>query len=212
MIRLKIDASALLKWSRYLEQIPKQTRPAVARALNDYGAGVVRSAAERIAAQDDLDPNEILSMITVEEATSENLLWRMDASQVVAAKQDWSRPWAERDTKTFQQQTLVKIVTSGDEHTCDVCEEAAMRSPYTKAEIEALAQKWKGWTGKEGSAGERTNLIHPNCRCMTQPWKTPRRVSVKFGGKGAPTELLNARQLGKRVADEMKVTIRAIKP
>ena len=210
-VRLSVDAVALLKWARYLDQIPKRTRPAVAHALNDYGAGVVRSTAEQIAERADLDPNEVMSLIEVKEATAEDLTWRMDATQVAPPSQDWERPWAARDSKQFQKQTLVKIVTTGDDRTCDVCNDAAAKSPYTMDEIDRLASKWKDWEGGAGATGFKTNLIHPNCRCVLQPWAQTRRLSVSFQGKGAPPELLNARQLGKRVADELKVSIRAIR-
>jgi hypothetical protein len=208
---IKIDSSALLRWARYLDEVPRSSKAAVARAMNDYGRGVAESKAQVIAGQTGLDVHEVRALIEVEEATPERLIWKMDASAIVPPPQDWERPWDARSNKNFEQQTLVKIVTSGDDHTCEVCQEAADKSPYTMDEINALAGKWQHWQPAAGIVGERTNLIHPNCRCILQPWRQTRRLSVSFGGKGAPAELLNARQLGRRVADELKVTIRALK-
>jgi hypothetical protein len=208
--QLRVKAQDILKWARYLDQVPRQTRPAVARAINEYGDSVVESTAQAIAGRTGLDAHEIRSLIEIKRATPDNLTWEMDASAVATPPSDWERPWAKRSDQNFQQQTLVKIVTSGDDHTCEICEEAAAKSPYTLEEINQLSKKWQHWQPAAGFAGERTNLIHPNCRCVIQPWRQTRRVGVQFGGKGAPTELLNARQLGKKVAGEIKVAIRAM--
>lgn len=210
-VALKIQAVNILQWSRYLNEVPKRTRPAIAKAMNEYGDGVANSAAEAIATATGLDVHEVRALIDVEEATAENLTWRMDATQAAPPPQDWTRPWDSRSGKPFE--PLVKIVTMGDHVTCEVCEEAAANSPYTMDEINNLAAKWQHWEPPAGVVGERTNLIHPNCRCAIQPWKSERKVAVSFGtGKAAPVELLNARQLGRKVADELRVTIRAIKP
>ena len=207
--RIKINADDLLKWSRYLDEVPKRTRPAVARAMNDYGNSLLDSAAAAIAGKTGLTPSDVRNQIVVKRATSSDLTWKMDASKV-APQVEWERPWNKRPDKDFEKETLVKIITSGDEHTCEICEEAAAKSPYTMEEINALSAKWKHWQPDAGMGG-RTNLLHPNCRCSLQPWRQTRQVAVSFGGKGAPPELLNARQLGRKVADELKVIIRAVK-
>jgi hypothetical protein len=211
MTYVRVDASAFLKWARYLDEIPKRTRPAVARAMNDYGRGVVDGTAQVIADQTGLAMHSVRDMIEVEEATPNHLVWKMDASAVAVPPQDWERPWDKRSNKAFEGDTLVKIVTSGDDHTCEICAEAAAKSPYTMEEINQLSLKWQHWEPAAGLVGARTNLIHPNCRCVIQPWQQTRRLEMKFSGKGAPPELLNARQLGRKVADELKLTIRAIK-
>jgi hypothetical protein len=210
-MQFRVKADDLLRWARYLDEMPKRTRPAIARAINDYGAGVVDGTAQVIADQTGLAMHDIRSLIEIREATPDHLVWEMDASAVATPPPDWERPWEKRSSKAFEQQTLVKIVTSGDDHTCEICEEAALKSPYTMDEINQLSAKWQHWEPAAGTVGARTNLIHPNCRCSIQPWQQTRRLSVQFGGKGAPPELLNARQLGRKVADEIKVTIRAIK-
>jgi hypothetical protein len=208
--RISIKADDILKWARYLEEAPKHTRPAIARAMNDYGHGVLESTAAAIADKTGLSIGEVRGQIVVKRATSNDLTWKMDASKIGPAE-DWERPWDKRPDKDIDKGRLVKIVTSGDETTCEVCQEAAAKSPYTMEEINSLSARWQHWAPEVGMVGERTNLLHPNCRCVLQPWQQTRRVSVKFGGKGAPPELLNARQLGRKVAEEMKVTIRAIK-
>jgi len=209
--RVKVKADDILRWARYLDAVPKKTRPAVARAINDYGSRAAESYSEMLSARTGLDAHEIRNLIEIKEATPDNLIWEMDASAVAMPPSNWERPWEARSDKTFQQQTLVKIVTSGDDVTCDICAEAALNSPYTMEEIGNLSKRWQHWEPAAGVTGTRTNLLHPNCRCVLQPWRETRRLSVSFGGKSAPPELLNARQFGRRVADELKVVIRAIK-
>jgi hypothetical protein len=208
-VKIKVNADDLLKWSRYLDEIPKRTRPALAKAMNDYGNGVANSAAQVIAGQTGLDVHDVRSQIQIKPATSSDLTWKMDASKVAKhGDDDWERPWDKRSDKDFQKETLVKIVTSGDEHTCEICEDAASKSPYTMEEINTLAMKWKHWDPPTGSSAARTNLLHPNCRCAIVPFRPQRKMAVQMGGKGAPAELMNARQLGRKVAEEMKVAIR----
>ena len=209
---IKIKSSDALAWAHYLGQVEDSTPKAVADAINDYGAGVADMAAEVIAGQTGLDPHEIRALIDIEEATPSKLVWRMDATAIAPPPQDWERPWNKRSDAPFSQQTLVKIESVGDHLTCEVCEEAEANSPYTMDEINEMAAKWQHWEPPAGVVGERTNLVHPNCRCTIMPWKAEqRKMSLTFGGKGAPPELLNARQLGAKVADQLKVTIRALK-
>jgi hypothetical protein len=207
MIDVKLDD--LLRWTRYLDELPPHLPAALARGLNFYGEQTVRGMAETLADQYGLETGAVMNLIVVRRASPGNLKFEADASAVARADPQWLRPWQERDIKTFEQDTLLKIVTVGDRHDCEICEEMAQKSPWTKREIDQMAAKWAGWHGASGPApGERTNLVHPNCRCVTQPWTSTRRLKMTFAGKGAPAELFSTRQLGRIMADELKVTIR----
>ena len=207
-----VDAGDLLRWASYLEDIPVVTNPAIARALNDYGHGVAERVAAKIAEKADLPASEVLHMLKIREATSRRLVWELDAGGFFPPSGDWSRPWAERREKGFEKQTLVNIITLHDRHVCEVCEEAAEKSPYLMAEIDEMAAKWKHFTPASGPApGFRTNLIHPNCRCVLTPFASRRRIPVKFGDKAAKEELFSVRGLAQQVAGEMKIAIKAIR-
>jgi hypothetical protein len=206
---IEVDASDLLKWARYLDSLTVRIPVALARGLNAYGELSVRSMASQLADQYGLEAGAIMNLIVVRRATPGRLKFEADASAVTRADAQWLRPWEERDKSTFEQDTLVRIVTVGDRFDCEICAEMAENSPYTLREVNAMAQKWGHWHGGGGAAsGARTNLIHPNCRCTTQPWTSTRRMKMTFGGKGAPPELLTARQLGERVADELRIELR----
>lgn len=209
MIGVAVEASGLLRWSRYLNEVQRATPAALARALNAYGEGVARGKAQALADKHDLSWSEVLGMIEVREATPGKLEWSMDSS---ALEGDTMRAMPKRSGKDFEAQTLVKVVNSGDGKVCPICEEAAEKSPWAIYELDEFLARHGNFAAEhpdwEQGPGERTNLLHPNCRCTTQPWASKRRVSVTFGAKGAPPELFTARQLGERVADELKVAIR----
>jgi hypothetical protein len=190
-MEIKIDADELNGWARfYKEEAPSKAHIALSMALNSIGTTVVASVVSYIADQSGLDPDEIEDMVTVTEATPDNLVWEMDASRVAPPTLDWSRPWDTRDNQTnsaFDTNTLVNIITMEDELVCQKCQDAADNSPYTIEEAQALLP------------------IHPNCRCPLQNYVSYQRLPVVFSDNGAaPLELLTPRGLAKTVATELR--------
>ena len=118
--------------------------------------------------------------VIIVRATPNSLEYDMDFSQVIAGDQSWQRPWAERDQSNFDQDTLVKIITQDDGYDCQLCKDAAADSPYTMAQILDLQSKWADYVPPTPNIhpGVITNLIHPRCRCLTQPWSSTRRLPV----------------------------------
>ena len=208
--RYRVSAEDMVEWARYLEEIPKVTNAAIARGLNAYGEGVVERTAAKIADKADLQVHEVMATIVVTRATPRRLEWSMDASGILPPSGDWSRPWAARDSKQFERQTLVNITTMHDRFSCEVCEEAAAGGPYTMADIDAMAARWKNFPGASGPApGFRTNLIHPNCRCVLTPFANKRRLRVTFGA--GEQEMYTAKGLADAVAGELRVAIKAVR-
>jgi hypothetical protein len=206
-VRVDVDVSDLLKWARYFERIPRESKAALSRALNTVGHNVAENMTSYLSDATGLDKHDIANMIAIKEASPDDLEWSLDATKVMG--QSGSRPWENRDTSTFEQQTLVKIVTLEDGHDCDICNEAAEASPYTLEQIKEMRAKWENFTPSDhGPApGERTNLVHPNCRCVLQPWKaTQRSFSASMGGM--PPELMNVKQLSEAVREELKLILR----
>jgi hypothetical protein len=204
MIVLEVDTAELLKFTRYMQNIPKRTGAAIARGLNTVGENMVREMIKFQAEQTGLDENELAALVEVKKATPDDLSFEMDAS-AISTKTDFSRPWVKRDDSdtSFSDSTLVKIVTSGDELVCDKCLSAADHSPWTLAEVRAMNPYGADF-------GSGTNLVHPNCRCMTQAWQATRTLPVRASGSEAPPELFTMKQLGKAIADEMQVVLKAI--
>ena len=161
---LKVDAEDLVKWNRYLDDIPRVTKTATATALNTFGDGVLREVVNTIAAKNDWEPDEVMSRIVVKEATPRDLEWSMDASLVVPGD-EFTRPWPDRDTSQFEQNTLIKIVTMDDGFDCDICRTVAAEGPYTMAQVLDMQQKWADYVPPTPNLapGVISNLIHPRC-------------------------------------------------
>ena len=209
---IKVDAHDLLNWARYLDEIPRVTNQAIANGLNKYGEIVARRTAEEHADKGDLQASEVYNMIVIRPATARRLEWSMDASALKPPEDELVRPLPGRDLNQYRDQELVRIVMTHDARgPCEVCEEAAAMGPYTQGQIDVIAQKWKDYNPPRPVDGYRTNLLHPNCRCIVTPYANKRRLRVQFGGKAAPAELYTAKQLGEIVAEEVKVTIKAVR-
>ena len=85
---------------------------------------------------------------------------------------------------------LVKIVTMEDELVCQACEDAADDSPYTLEEAQAKLP------------------IHPNCRCLLQPFESTRRLPVQFGkGEAAGVQKLTLKELGDTLAKQLEPVV-----
>jgi hypothetical protein len=199
MLGLEVDTSELLKWSRLMRNVPKRTKAAIARALNTVGDNIVHNAVEYNAEATGLDPSDLERLIVVKKATPDDLTWSMDQSAILT-KTNFARPWETPDDGTFDQSTLVKVITQNDDYVCEKCIDVADHSPYTLEEVRNLNPYGPDF-------GTGTNLVHPNCRCATAPWQATRELPVSVVGTDAPPELFTMRQLGQAVAAEMQVAI-----
>lgn len=223
-MQLKVDASDLLKWARYYENIPRVTKPALARALNTYGNGVVQEVVRVVSDQNGWDPDAVRQRIVTTEADPQHLEYSMDASLVTVgnAQTDWSRDWSNRDTSNFDQDTLVQIITSGDACVCPVCEQVAEDGPYTMQQLNDMQAQWACYVPPTPNIapGVITNLVHPRCRCVAQPWTSYRRLPVSgFAPEGSggnvastpPMRQMSMRQLAKALAPELLDELRQLK-
>lgn len=196
MLDVNIKSEELLNWARAFEEAPGRAKLSIARALNAAGTNVLHWAAEMIAKQSGRPVGEIVRGIKVTPATPDTLKWTMDASGVAPPSLDWEKPWQEA---TVESQELVRIVTQQDDEVCFICEDAAGDSPYTMSEIRALHHTVPG---KEG-------FLHPNCRCLIQPWSTVKTLPVSFGKAQAEMQRLTTQQIGAAVAQAIRASIRA---
>jgi hypothetical protein len=205
---IEVDTSDLLRWARYLNTVTKKTKPAIARALNTVGDNAVKTATEYIAEQMGFDPDDVADMIIVKRASPDDLSFEINMQKIGSGD---SRSWDGRDgsDSSFEKNTLVKIVTSGDEKVCQLCLDAAENSPYTLEEVNDMNPL------KSDDAGGllATEIVHKNCRCMVQNWQATRQLPVRLsgvGGDAAPPELFTMRQLGQAIAGELEVVIKAV--
>jgi hypothetical protein len=204
-LEFAFDADEILKWARFGDDIGIHTRPAIARALNAFGERVVDTTASII--EETTGADDVRSLITVYQADANDLVWEMDASRAVPSGTEWGRPWTGTDERLFSGQ-LYKVVNDHDD-ACPICEEIAEGGPYTAEEINNFAMHWAHYVPAATVVGDRSNLIHPNCRCYTKAWRTTRRVPVSMGPRGTGTRRVTAEQVGKMVAETLQAVIRA---
>lgn len=217
-VQIKVDASDLLKWARFYDDMPKANKRALARALNTFGEGVVRETIKTISDKNGWDPDVVKSRLIVKEADEHDLEFVMDASAVVAPSQDWNRPWDQREQSSFEQNSLVNIVTTDDGFDCELCRQIAAEGPYPLSQVLEIQAKWAEYVPPTPNIapGPITNLIHPRCRCSSAPWSSYRRLPISFQTDGGnvgktPNHLMTMKQLSKAVKDEVRMEIKVNK-
>ena len=176
-MEITVDASDLRKLARYYADMPRVTARSAATALNEVGAAILESTLRAIAERNAQDPNELRQRVIVKEADPENLVWDMDASLIVAPSVDWNRPWETRGQDACEGDTLVNIITSEDECTCQVCQDYAADNPHTLDDVLQHQAQWADYVPPTPNKcpGTITNLMHPRCRCVAQPWSNYNR-------------------------------------
>lgn len=217
MMKLRVDASDLIRWSTFADQLASKIPKVLAHTLNYIGEIVVQEIANSIASQTGMPLTDILQAIDVTPANTSSLVFKIDARNAAVTERNNlspSRPWESgRDDQTFDQLKLVNIVTF-DSFCCKVCEEAEADGPYTMEQVRTMQAKWADWTPTNMHLtldGPRTNLLHPNCRCTIAPWRSPgRKLAIRPAPK-APEELMTLKQLGKFASDQLRVEIKALK-
>lgn len=201
MVDITLSTDDILKWARHFEQIPQQVPVAVSNAMNYIGENLVREVADYISSTTDIDPQALIRQINVKQATPDDMTWTMDASDIAPPSLNWSNPWMRPPAdNTFDGDTLVNVVTMGDEVVCEKCQDAAEAGPYQMADAMQLNPYGNG-------------LIHPNCRCMIAPFYSYRKLPVTFSrpDAGGP-QLLSLRQLSRAVKDQLKISLSTVQP
>ena len=162
MIEIKIQAADLLKWGEQLDEFCKDVPIMFSSVLNKLGDSALQTSTDYLSAQTGLDGIDVRNAIQIHEATPQDLLWAMDARSVtLEPSPNWARPWQAPGDNTFNQQQLLRVVTSGDGRVCEICA-AAAEKPWTVEDINAAAAKWKDFQPPYPVVGERSNLLHPN--------------------------------------------------
>ena len=205
MIEIKIQYDDLLKWSEQLEEFCKDVPMMFSGVLNKLGNRALETSIDYLSAQTGLDNVDVRNATLVLEATPQDLIWAMDARSVtLEPSPNWARPWQAPGDNTFSQQQLLRVVTSGDGRVCEICA-AAAEKPWTVEDINAAAAKWKDFQPPYAVAGERSNLLHPNCRCRTVPWDASRQQGAEFGGaESNPPVVLTGREIVDAFATEVR--------
>jgi hypothetical protein len=170
-IEFRVDFRHLVQRIVELRQLPEQLTKSLAQGLNKYSEELVELIVMEFARQTGQSESDARQQVSVEKRATPN-----DLSTEIAqdfAGLGWSSPGQ------VSAGTLVNIVTMDDGNDCPICQDYAARSPYSLAEIASIRKKWEHYAGHAGG-DTRTNLIHPNCRCVLQPWRRRDPVTGRF--------------------------------
>lgn len=192
MATIRVDTSSLLNWARMVgTQAPRKSKASIARSLNTLGDNVVLTLTRSLARDTGLSEGTVAGLLQVRRANPNNLRIEIDASEVNRrAKDRLSTEPFDMDRGDFAQDELVIVKTMEDEIVCEECSFIAKNSPYPYAEARALIPH------------------HPHCRCRLEKFQpTKRRVAVNVGTEAK--EKMTVTQIGRLVADEMRVVLKA---
>lgn len=198
MINYSINPTSLLKWARYLEEVPAKTNKNIALSLNTVGENVVRELSLKLSVSTGMDPETVRRLIKVRRATESSLKWSVDIADVLEPtgakrtlpKRQMAAGEAEQRIKTEQ---LVNVVTMRDDRVCPICDDIRTNGPYTPQEVEAMSARLNHYGG---------GLFHPHCRCGTTPFNPARRL---IAGRGDHFGNAAMKQVTvKQIADEVR--------
>ncbi len=173
---LKVDPTELVRWAAGAKsRVPRVTRAAVARALNQLGDSLVDEAKNAYAEARGVTRFEIEPYMRVRRATSANLWWELRANlpPSMQRRRDWrslkrdrmgrwlssenALDFSARKLPEIPPGTFVNVITAGDHYSgvrrrlvevCDICQDIAENEEGGKNVYtieEVMAKAKAGW-------------------------------------------------------------------
>lgn len=157
MINLKVDATALLRFSKVAGAAGKMTTPMLTAGVNVLGDGVVAELAQSLVQQTGLSLEEVRGLMKVKRASRGDMKYEVTMDKQLFAE-DVESIQGQRDVRDFGRRKpgeLVIIVSRKDDLVCMDCEELEAAGPMPLEEATKHVPK------------------HPNCRCIILPYNKP---------------------------------------
>lgn len=206
-LKLGIDTSELLEFSKRVSNAAKVTKPVLAAGLNDVGDELVAVIATSLAKQTGLGLEVVRGLMRIKPAKRSDLAYEVKVDSRLFERGAGRKLEGERESTDFGRNEpgeLVIVVSKKDELVCMDCEELEAAGPMPAAVAMQHVPK------------------HPNCRCIIMPYtKKGKRLEVtmttvsgtdptrRVGGKKAIIEAdQTIRQLAQTMMDK---TTRAIR-
>lgn len=206
-IKLGLNTSALLDFSKRVANAAKVTKPVIAAGLNDVGDELVATIAMSLSKQTGLGLEAVRGLMRVKPARRSNLAYEVRIDPRLFEAGAGRKLEGQRESTDFginRPDELVIVVSKQDELVCMDCEELAAAGPMPASVAAQHIPK------------------HPNCRCVILPYVTKgKRLEVtmtsvsgtdptrRVGGKKAVVEAdRTLRQLAQTMMDK---TTRAIR-
>ena len=206
-IKIGIDTSELVEFSKRCAEAVKVTKPVLAAELNDVGDELVATIATSLAKQTGLGLEVVRGLLRVKPAKRSDLAYEVKIDPRLFEAGAGRKLEGQRESTDFgrnRPDELVIVVSKQDELVCMDCEELAAAGPMPAAIAAQHVPK------------------HPNCRCIILPYaKKGKRLEVtmttvsgtdptrRIGGKKAVVETdRTLRQLAQGIMDKTSRAIR----
>ena len=206
-LKLGIDTSALIDFSKRVEKATRVTKPVIAAGLNDVGDELVATIATSLAKQTGLGLEVVRGLMRVKPAKRSDLAYEVKIDPRLFERGAGRELEGQRESLDFgrnRPDELVIVKSKGDELVCMDCEELEAAGPMPAAVAMQHIPK------------------HPNCRCIILPYaRRGKRLEVtmtsvsgtdptrRVGGKKAVVEAdRTIRQLAQTMMDKSTRVLR----
>jgi hypothetical protein len=152
-VRIRVDTSSLIEFSKKLKEAERVTKPKLATGLNEVGDDVVSLIAGTIAKQTGLTLDQVRGAMKVKRANRSALTYEVRLSPSLL--EDPRTLEGKRESREFgkhEEGDLVIVVSRKDELVCMDCEELEAAGPMPFEVAKAHIPR------------------HPNCRCIIMPY------------------------------------------
>ena len=198
-LKIGIDASALLDFSKRMQKAEKVTKPVMAAGLNDVGDELVAVIATGLAKQTGLGLEAIRGLLQVRPANKSSLAYEVRIDPRLYEREAGRKLEGMRESANFGRNEpgeMVVVVSQKDDLVCMDCLELEAAGPMP---VEIAMQHVPK---------------HPHCRCIIMPYaRKGKRMEVtmttvsgtdprrRMGGTKAIETDTTLRQLAQRVLD-----------
>jgi hypothetical protein len=184
-MKVGIDLSDLLKFTKKIEDVDKVTKPVIAQSINTIGDGLITVLAAKLSKDTGLAIEQVRGLMTVKRATRNDMDYEITVKSELL-EDDPMTLEGRRESRDFGKQQpdmLVVIKTQMDELVCMDCVELEAAGPMPIEEARKHVPK------------------HPHCRCIILPYvQKGKRLPVTMTSL---TGTSTAKRLGRRQDVEM---------
>lgn len=162
LVKIKVDTSELLEYTKRLRAAERVTGRAIALSLNNVGDSMVAVLATNLSRDTGLSLEQVRGLIKVRRASRSNLAYDVSmADRLLTPEAAQLEGKRERgDFGKREPGEMVVIKTKGDELVCMDCEELQAAGPMPiETAMEHIPK-------------------HPHCRCVIMPYVSKKRLPV----------------------------------
>jgi hypothetical protein len=206
-LKLAIDATDILKFTRSLTELPKQFDTVLVQSLNETGDTLVRETTQKIAESSGFPIAVAMRFVEGKRASPSDRSYEIRVKQGMLEDAISGRPLPGRgfpgqgERELPDDKLLVNLVTTQDDKVCPICEQISREGPYSVEEFNRL---------REFHPHLLNRALH--CRCALVPFKPAGRMAVTEGtGKAKVDMTMSVHDLVNRIKQETRTILRVKK-